>query len=98
MKAEIYERYARLAEAKKKAEDELEECRKEVMADLQANSLDQYKTEGGTFSIMPRKVWVYSEKVDTLKASLDALKEYEENNNIALVEEVPTLRFQLARK
>lgn len=97
MKEQLYTKYAALVTDIKKLEAEAKEAKQEILADLTANGLDKYQTPEGTYSVIPTKTWVYSEKVDMLKAMMEAQKEEEVEKGIALVEETPTLRFQLKK-
>ena len=51
----------------------------------------------GRFSVSMKKEWEYSDKVETVKAQLKALKEEEEALGLATYKEIPSLKF-IAKK
>ena len=52
-----------------------------------------YPAYNGTFVLMPSKTWKFSPAVDTMKKSLDQLKEKEKQMGIAVIDGSPYLQY-----
>ena len=88
----------------KELEEQKKEIQSTILTDLEANDANQMKEEFGTFSLVERKVYVYSPSYKTLEEEtkvkikeveqpLKILKKLEEENDIAEVDTVKGLRF-----
>ena len=69
----------------------------ECLKEMQKNKLKQMKNEFGTFSVVERKNWKYSNIVKLLEEDVKSTKHAEEENGKAVFSVSESLRFQLTK-
>jgi len=97
MNKEIFERYATIKNKIKDLTEEAKLIEKEVQEEMVKEEADSIKSPIGTFSIVRRLRWIYSDKVKELEVKLKATKKIEEEDGTATSTESTGLMFR-ARK
>ncbi|MDE2106965.1 MAG: hypothetical protein KGL39_57655 [Patescibacteria group bacterium] len=96
MKNELYDTYAMLSAEMKVLEAKMDIAKEEIMRDLQDNKLSKFQNaDKGTFSIVTRKTYKYTDQVESIKKQLKDKQKEEEETGVAQCSESQSLRFQI---
>lgn len=90
----IYKKYAEITASIKALEEEKKLVNDQILQDLSTQEVNQCKSEVGTFSLVERKTWKYSDAVKTKEQEVKELKKEEESIGIANSSSSFSLRFQ----
>lgn len=90
----VYQKYAELTAKIKELEDYKKALNLKIIGDLESRESNQCKVEFGTFSLVERKSWKYSEIVKEKEAELKVVKKEEEEKGVAEQSISKSLRFQ----
>jgi VCBS repeat-containing protein len=94
MNQEIFARYADIKKQIAELEDQLEELKPEVTAELKELPNNSAKLPFGVFNLQKRAKWTYSETIQQLDQQLKAGKKEEEQNGIATAEYTEYVMFK----
>ena len=94
---EIFTQYIELQQQIKVLEDKKKGLSVECLEEMQKNELKQVKNDLGTFSVVERKTWKYSDVVKTQETEIKELKKKEEESGEAKSTISESLRFQLTK-
>lgn len=97
MKNELFAQYIELQQQIKVLEDKKKELSVECLEDMQKSELKQVKNDLGTFSVVERKTWKYSDNVKIAEDATKAIKKTEEEDGTAKSTVSESLRFQLVK-
>lgn len=98
MKKENFQTYADLKNKIKELSQQAEIIEGEILQEITEAGVEKVESGFGTFSLMKRKTWKYSEDIKTLEEGMKKNKKMEEENGTATFEEKTSLRFQATKE
>jgi len=93
MNKDTMELYAKLEEEKRKIEERQAEIKEEALTFLKEAGSDKIESDFGSFTIVARKTWKYSEKIAELDKTLKTQKKTEETDGTATAEVKESITF-----
>lgn len=93
MDKKLFKQYAELKAARDELDEKMSKINGKILEALVDARMDRYNAEFGVFSVVPRKTWKYSDKVNQTEVKLKQLKEKEQESGVAQFEESQSLRF-----
>lgn len=97
MTKETMELYATLEAQKREIEERQATIKDDALVFLKEQGLDKVESDFGSFKVVPRKTWKYTEKVAELDAATKAQKKLEEEDGSATAEVKESLTFYPAK-
>ena len=97
MENSIYEQYAQMTKQIKELQTEQKELGSQCLKEMEDNNANQMKATFGTFSLVERKKWVYTQDVKHAEEEVKVIKKTEEENGKAKFSTSKSLRFQEAK-
>lgn len=94
MTKELFQEYALLKLQEKGIKARIEELNPKIKSEISLAGADKIDSEWGTFTVMKKKLWVYSDVVKTLEATLEERRIEEQATGSATFKEVPILMFK----
>lgn len=94
MNTELLQKYATIKVQIAALEEQEAALKLEVQKHLEEQKLEKYSSEFGTFSVVARASYTYSDAVEKANKELKELKKKEENDMTAKKETTYSLRFQ----
>ncbi len=98
MKKEKFKQYAEIKNKIKALTTEAKDIEKEVLSEMQEIEAKTVKSDFGTFSIVERKSWTYTDEVKELemqnKVTITAIKKLEEEEGKATLKVSESLMFR----
>ncbi|MCP4761483.1 MAG: hypothetical protein GY870_06855 [archaeon] len=79
----IYKEYAELTSQIKVLYDQQKELKEQIKEDLNTKEANQLKADFGTFSLVERKTWKYTEVIKDKAKDLAQAKKLEEESGLA---------------
>ncbi len=98
MDKKLYQSYAILDSDIKELEAKKDELKAKILAEMLVEKADQVKIEKGMFSLVTRKTFKYTSKVEKEKAKLDELKKLEEESGAAKATVSQSIMFKAAKQ
>ena len=93
MNNQLFEQYAQIKRNMKALEEEESLVKKAIMAELNEDGVEKAETVYGKFTIVPRKTYKYSVKIQSMEENLKIEKFNEVEKGVAKVIEKPYLLF-----
>jgi len=97
MEEKVFIEYIDIQTQIKKLEDQKKELSVKCLEEMKKNELNQVKNPLGTFSLVEKKTWTYSNAIKLSEGAIKELKKAEEENGIAISKVSESLRFQLVK-
>lgn len=97
MISNLFSEYASLDAQIKALEEKKEQLRPHIISMMQDHGKDKEDVGIGTFSLFPRKVWTYPERITAMAEDVKAAKAKAESTGEATFEEVPQLKYTPAK-
>lgn len=94
MKKELYKEYGELDLQIKKLQDRQKAIKSELEEDMKSQEVDKVQAEFGTFFLVTRKTWKYSDEVKAKETEVKVLKKTEEETGKAESTESTSLSFR----
>lgn len=94
MDKDTFQQYAKIKKQIKELTQQAKELEPELTESMLEAGADKVKTEFGSFTIVVRKKYEYSDKVKELESSVKELKKVEEQSGIAEATESKSLMFR----
>lgn len=97
MDNKLLKEYALLEFELRAIESKKEALREQILAKMKAAKIDREPTEFGTFSLVPKINWTYTEMVERLKEKWELAKLREQKRGVALKKIDHYLKFSPAK-
>lgn len=95
------EKFSRLAELRRKSrefEEEIALLSTELVGEMRIEEVDKIETDDGSFTLVARKNWTYSEATKAMAEGLKEMQTGEKADGTATAEETFSLTFREAKK